>query len=283
MITTTKRGQLQELKSILKNEKRIITLDGYDRAVIAGWVHGCVDSAREALSYTSDPATAVVFASDIVDRSKPACSQYCIDLILDAISGKPNLFILQANHLFYHRIPFFPNDWWRNLTDLQFHQYTQVFDLLPYAVVTSNGLIVVHALPVPNLHNADHIKLGDESWYTLTWSRLNDQIATPDYFNSIEGSVIIRSHDHYGFEGWWYDKVLTITTSTNLPGTQRLLAVVDLTVDQIRMEHVDIINLDKEEIWQKLNQLHMGLWMLDLNISEFGIDLIRTVKVFMLP
>lgn len=164
-----------------------------------------------------------------------------------------NVFILQTNHLTYHHVKFLPNDWWSKLKvkDNKYRIYTELFDLLPYAVKTRNGgFIACHGIPVNNLSNAENILIGSSDWHSLTWGRLSDQMVTPLYIKSVlrsnNANIIIRSHDHYSQTKSFNNKVLTFTTSKNLPDTKRIIVEVDLNRRIKSIDDVKLIDIDRE-------------------------------------
>ena len=160
---------------------------------------------------------------------------------------------MQSNHLMYHREPFYPSEWWDQLSERTIYEYGEIFDQCPMAVLTKNGIIACHGLPLANLNEVHHTEIGSLDWFTIVWRRLTDQICTERYIQSVlkgnNANLIIRSHDHYGPLISHHDRVLTFTTSKNLPATKRIIVEVNLT-KKIRegVEDVKVVDLDKEEI-----------------------------------
>lgn len=185
---------------------------------------------------------------DVVDRGKFKFGLKCLTLLIEAKLRSGNVFILQSNHFTYHHIKFYPADFWLKLDSKAFANYTKMFDLLPYAVLSGNGLIACHGLPVQNLANGNNIKIGSSDWRTLIWSRLSDPLATPAYMKSVlksnKRSVVIRSHDHYSRTKTHNNTVLTFTTSKNLPDTKRLVVEVDLKKEIKSINDVKLIDID---------------------------------------
>lgn len=157
--------------------------------------------------------------------------------------------MLRTNHLTYEHRPFFPADFWHRLTCVERRKYIEVFDLLPLTATSDNGIIAVHGLPVKDVGKVDQIQPRSSDWHTLLWGRLSDPFATPEYISSVleqnGKSIVIRSHDHYGPLKSFNNKVLTFTTSTNLPRTKRLIAEVDLRKKIRDVNDVKIIDLDE--------------------------------------
>lgn len=189
-------------------------------------------------------------AGDPIDREDHMLGQECLDLLFEAKLKTGNVFILQSNHLMYHHIPFFPNEWWMHLHKKQYYKYTEIFDLLPYVVLTDH-VIALHGLPVKNLHNSDNIEIGSSDWYTITWGRLSDPIATKSYIKSVldnnNAKICIRSHDHYTETFTHGNRILTFTTSRNIPNTKRLVAVVDLTKKINSIIDIQLRDIDEGE------------------------------------
>jgi hypothetical protein len=242
---------IDEFKTILRSESRVVMLNGYNKAIFIGCVH-CDPSSLEWVlkRYANEPGTAIITVGDILDRGTFKSGLKCLDLLFKAKLHGGNVFICQTNHFTYHHIPYYPADFWDNLDDLGYLAFSELFDLLPYAVLTDNGVIACHGLPIINLADADNIKIGSSDWRTLTWCRLSDAMVTPAYIESVlssnGGSIIIRSHDHYAPITTHHKKVLTFTTSRNLPNTRRLVVEVDLTKNINNIGDVNIIDIDRE-------------------------------------
>ena len=201
-------------------------------------------------AYNDQPNIAIISIGDIIDRGKFIDGLKCLELLFNAKLQYKNVFILQTNHFTHAHHPFHPSEFWNHLNKLERKTFTDLFDLLPYAVMTANGIIGCHGLPVHNLSTADNFKIGSSEWYTLVWGRITDTMATPTYIKSVlqsnGKSVIIRSHDHYSRLKSHNNRVLTFTTSGKLPRTKRLIAEVDLKKEVTSIDDVKIIDLDKE-------------------------------------
>lgn len=212
-----------------------------------------MESIRWILNqYQHDLSTAIVVVGDITDRSiKWVDSQNCLDILIQAKLETGNVFLLQTNHLMYHQIPFYPCDWWSGLSGKEYEAYTELFDLFPYAVHV-NGVIACHGLPVPNLKDGNDIKIGSLDWYSLTWGRLSDAMCTRQYIDRILVSngfnLIVHSHDHHSPIFSHNKRVITFTTSQNIPNSKRLIVEVDLTQSVESHKDVKIIDIDKEDL-----------------------------------
>ena len=244
---------INEIKNMLRSEGRVLTLNGFNKAIFIGCVHCDTSSLKWVIDrYGEEQGTAIVTVGDILDRGRLKSGLKCLDLLFKAKMHGGNVFICQTNHFTYHHIPYYPADFWDNLDDPDFLAFSELFDLLPYAVLTNNGIIACHGLPVKNLANADNIKIGSSDWRTLTWCRLSAAMVTPAYIESVlssnGGSIIIRSHDHYAETETHNKKVLTFTTSGNLPNTRRLVVMVDLTKRINNIGDVNIIDIDREMV-----------------------------------
>jgi len=152
-------------------------------------------------NYAINPMVAIITVGDIIDRGKFKSALKSLELLFEAKLKGGNVFICHTNHFAYHHISFYPADFWLKLNKAAIANFTEVFDLLPYAALTGNGIVACHGLPVHNLHDINNVNIGSSKWYTLVWGRLHDAMATPEYIRSVlknnNCSVIIRSHDHY--------------------------------------------------------------------------------------
>lgn len=243
-----------DIKKLLIEQGRIVTLEGFKTAIFVGCVHSDTNAMRWLKDrYSACPDTATVLISDLFDRGSFQSGMECLNIALEWMLETQNIFMIASNHLMYHHVPFQPCEWWLGLSDRQYRDFVEIFDRLAFCVST-RGLVALHGLPVKNLQDANDIEIGSSDWLEIVWGRLVGPYA-PDknYMDSIlnEFTVCIRSHDHYGAPLWYSNStgsggsILTITTSKNLLNTKRLVAEVSLEADIITKKDVRIIDLDE--------------------------------------
>lgn len=206
-------------------------------------------SVKHILNRYSASDTAIAIIGDILDRGTPQESQKCLDLLITEKLSTGNVYILQTNHLNFHHQRYSPAEWWY-ISPKNYQYYINLFDQFPYAVHTKNGVVAVHGLPPLGLIDQPNFEVGNPDWHTVNWARITDEYVDQTFIKktlrSNRANVIIRSHDHFAPRYTFENKVLTFTTSRNIPDTRPTIAILDLEKPINNVTDIKLIDLEVE-------------------------------------
>jgi predicted MPP superfamily phosphohydrolase len=248
------------LKELLSRDGRLIRLPSQGKAVFVGDTHGDFQATEEVFRRFFRPGYTLVFLGDYVDRGVQS-KENLLFLLKKKREAPQQVFLLMGNHEGYCLLPFYPADFWESLSREENTLLSEIFQLLPFAAVTENGLISVHGvLPdVAEVSEIDNIQLCSLHWLQLTWGDFAN--APGDFIDKFEGrptygedyfkramkqlnkNVLIRSHQPHAKPILFDKRCLTLMTSLAYSPI-RTVAIADLekpiikTVDDL--EIVDI-------------------------------------------
>jgi hypothetical protein len=252
--------KFNSVRKILVRDQRLIRLQAKGKAVFVGDTHGDLDATKTVFRQYFKPGYTLVFLGDYVDRGPD--SRDNIEFLLEKKAEAPDqIFLLAGNHEGYCFLPFSPADFWESLAPHEYESFSDIFQFLPFAVVTENGIIALHAaLPdVNTLEGINTIQLCSEQWQQLTWG---DFAETPgevisnfeerpkfgiDYFRRVirqlGKNVLIRSHQPQIKPVIFDKRCLTLMTSYSYTFI-RLIAVVDLENPVINsVDDIEIVEI----------------------------------------
>ncbi len=219
---------LKKAKEIFIEESSLIEIKECKRVIFVGDTHGEVSVSKKVLRDYIRPGNKVVFLGDYVDRGK--YSKENIDfLISKKIKYKHKIYLLQGNHEGYKTVPLFPDDFWKNLSKEDFHNYSETLSFMPLVVIAGNVIALHGALPdTISLKEINKIKSGDNNWMRVTWGDFYEKekcaiLSRPqfgkEYFSKImkryNKKILVRSHQA-GVPRFLFDKrCITIFSSGN--------------------------------------------------------------------
>jgi predicted MPP superfamily phosphohydrolase len=251
---------LPAVKELLIHDGRLIRLPEQGKAVFIGDTHGDFEATEEVFRRYFKPGYILVFLGDYVDRGDQ--SRENLEFLLNKKQEAPNqVFLLMGNHEGYCMLPFYPADFWESLTTDENALFSEIFQFLPFAAITNNGLIAVHGVP-PDVHETaeiNNIHLCSSHWQQLTWA---DFVNTPgefieeyggrptygeDYFKrtmkQLSKNVLIRSHQPHAKPILFDKRCLTLMTSLAY-SPLRTIAIADLEEPIIEtVEDLDILDI----------------------------------------
>ncbi|MEW6052900.1 MAG: metallophosphoesterase family protein [Nitrospirota bacterium] len=248
------------LQEIFARDDRLIRLPSKGRAVFVGDTHGDLDATETVFKLFFEPGNILIFLGDYVDRGEE--SRENMEFLLQKKSDAPDrVFLLAGNHEGYCSLPFSPADFWESLSPEEFRYYSSICRFLPFAAVSSNGLLAVHGAP-PDVSDAEKIntiQMCSEQWQQLTWgdfmeeqgefigSRGGRPVFGEDYFSrtmkQLGARVLIRSHQPQIRPVIFGKRCLTLMTSYYYTFS-RHIAIADL--EKTYINSVD--DLDRTEI-----------------------------------
>ncbi|NWF99029.1 MAG: serine/threonine protein phosphatase [Nitrospirae bacterium] len=235
---------LDKIRDIFLYDGKLIKLPSKGKAVFVGDTHGDFDATQVVFDNYFKAGYIIILLGDYIDRGPE--SRENVEFLLNKKYESPEqVYLLSGNHEAYCSFQFQPADFWESLSDHEMKYYSEVFKLLPYAAITSSGLLAVHGVP-PDLTDLEHIKkieICDEKWFQLTWGDLSEEsgelLSKPnerpkygfDYFKRVMKqlgmNVCVRSHQN-GINRIIYNKrCLTLMTSYAYL-IERTIAVIDL-------------------------------------------------------
>jgi len=248
---------LESLKKVLTRDGRLIRLPDKGKAVFIGDTHGDFDATETVFRFYFKPGYVLIFLGDYVDRGKR--SRENIEFLLNKKTEAPGqVYLLTGNHEGYAVLPFYPADFWENISADDKTFFSEACELLPYAAVTENGLIAVHGVPpdIDGLENINNIRPGGNHWQQLTWGDFAEMpgnflgnyggrpVYGRDYFTTtmdrLGKKVLIRAHQPHIKPAIFERHCLTLMTS-HAYKPERLIAVADLekpvieTVDELEV------------------------------------------------
>ncbi len=255
-----KMPDLPIVKELLIHDGRLIRLPEQGRAVFIGDTHGDFEATEEVFRRFFRPGYTLVFLGDYIDRGDQ--SRQNIEFLLNKKKEAPNqVFLLMGNHEGYCMLPFYPADFWESLTTDENILFSEILQFLPFAAITDNGLIAVHAAP-PDVHEAaeiNNIALCSSHWQQLTWADfanmpgefIEEYGGRPtygeDYFKrtmkQLRKNVLIRSHQPHVKPIIFDKRCLTLMTSLAYSPI-RNIAIADLEKPIIEtVEDLDILDI----------------------------------------
>jgi predicted phosphodiesterase len=236
--------KFQFYKEILERDQRLVRLRAKGKAVFVGDTHGDLDATETVFSRYFKPGYTLVFLGDYVDRGPD--SKENIEFLLKKKSEAPDqVFLLMGNHEGYCSVPFRPADFWESLAPDEYNVFSDIFRVLPFALVTENGILAVHGVPpaVDTLEEVNTIQLCSEQWHQVTWGdfvempgeRVNDPKDRPGFgegyfirvMKQLGKSVLIRSHQPKIEPVIFGKRCITLMTSYAYTFT-RHIAIADL-------------------------------------------------------
>ncbi len=236
--------KFQFYKEILERDQRLVRLRAKGKAVFVGDTHGDLDATETVFSQYFKPGYTLVFLGDYVDRGPD--SKENIEFLLKKKSEAPDqVFLLMGNHEGYCSVPFRPADFWESLAPDEYNVFSDIFQVLPFAVVTENGILAVHGVPpaVDTLEEVNTIQLCSEQWHQVTWGdfvempgeRVNDPKDRPGFgegyfiraMKQLGKNVLIRSHQPKIKPVIFDKRCITLMTSYAYTFT-RHIAIADL-------------------------------------------------------
>ncbi|MCX6815060.1 MAG: metallophosphoesterase family protein [Candidatus Aenigmarchaeota archaeon] len=252
------KSLLEEVGKILQNESKLIQLPSYGRGIFVGDTHGDLNASEKVIHGYFDKDTIVVFLGDYVDRGQK--SRENMDYLLEKKLENPkNLFLLTGNHDGYKILKWYPQNFWRFLSEEERNSYANVLAELPLAV-SGNGIIALHGgLPDVNLEKIKEIEPGSEQWLRITGGDLKDiergymeisDSGRPEFgrkyfervMKKLGKNVLIRSHQP-GARGIMYDnRCLTLFTSHEY-FPKRTIAIADLGKEVKTVDDIDILEI----------------------------------------
>jgi hypothetical protein len=236
--------KFQFYKEVLARDQRLIRLQAKGKAVFVGDTHGDLDATETVFSQYFKPGYSLIFLGDYVDRG-PDSQDNIAFLLEKKLEAPDQVFLLMGNHEGYCSVPLCPADFWESLAPDEYNSFSDIFQLLPFAVVTDNGIFAVHGAPpsVDKLEEINAIQLCSEQWHQVTWGDfvemqgkiVNDPEGRPkfgeDYFlrvmKQLGKDVLIRSHQPRIKPIIFDKRCITLMTSYAYTFT-RLIAIADL-------------------------------------------------------
>jgi predicted MPP superfamily phosphohydrolase len=171
------------------------------------------------------------------------------------------VFLLMGNHEAYCLRPFSPADFWESLSSDESASLSEIFQSLPFAAVTENGIIALHGV-LPDVHEVaeiNDIRLCSPRWHQLTWGDfvnmpgefIDDYGGRPtygeDYFKRImkqlNKNVLLRSHQPHAKPVLFGKRCITLMTSLAYSPI-RTIAIADLEKPTITtVEDLEILDI----------------------------------------
>ncbi len=247
----------ERIKTVFKQEPRLIRLSNKGKVVFVGDTHGDLEATGKILDVYLKPGYYLVFLGDYIDRGPH--SRENIELLLRTKLERPRqIFLLMGNHEGQPILPFCPADFWEDLSIEEQIKFGDIFKLFPFAAVTPNGVLALHGVPpdVTSLEEIERIELGSEQWQQITWGDFAEEngdflgnfwgrpVYGRDYFERVmrqlKCTVLVRAHQVHIKSVIFASRCLTIITSKAYKPT-RTIAIVDLerpvikTVDEITL------------------------------------------------
>jgi predicted MPP superfamily phosphohydrolase len=248
---------LPTVKELLILEGRLIRLPAQGKAVFVGDTHGDFEATKEVFRRYFKPGYTLVFLGDYVDRGDK--SRENLEFLLKKKQEAPNqVFLLMGNHEGYCMLPFYPADFWESLSPDENKLFSEIFQFLPFAAISENGIIAVHGVPpdVQGVAEINNIHLCDSRWQQLTWGDfanvpgefIEEYGGRPtygeDYFKrtmkQLNKNALIRSHQPHAKPILFDKHCLTLITSFAYSPI-RTIAIADLekliikTVDDLEI------------------------------------------------
>lgn len=253
-------SDLPTLKDLLVHDGRLIRLPSQGKAVFVGDTHGDFDATEEVFRRYSKPGYTLIFLGDYVDRGDQS-KENLLFLFKRKREAPEQVFLLMGNHEAYCLRPFSPADFWESLSPNEYASLSEIFQSLPFAAVTENGLIAVHGvLPdVNEVAEINNIQLCSPPWDQLTWGDfvnmpgefIEDYGGRPtfgeDYFERVmkqlNKNVLLRSHQPLAKPVLFDGRCITLMTSLAYSPI-RTIAIADLEKPTIAtVEDLEIIDI----------------------------------------
>ena len=234
----------KSLKKTLSRDGRLIRLPAKGKAVFVGDTHGDLEATHTVFQRYFQSGHILVFLGDYVDRGE--YSRQNIEFLLEKKQDAPDqVFLLMGNHESYSLLPFYPADFWEGLSLEEEKSFTGIFQLLPFAAMTRNGLLAVHGVP-PDVNTVDEIEkiqLVSDQWHQIAWGDFVEMtgdflgnyrgrpVYGENYFNrtmeNLQRTVLLRSHQPYIKPVIFNNRCLTLMTS-HAYKPERTVAIADL-------------------------------------------------------
>ena len=225
----------------------LITFKPEGKIIFVGDTHGDFDATNKVFEKYFKPHTKIVFLGDYVDRGSD--SKKNVDYLLKKKKEHPRkIYLLKGNHEAFPLKNFMPADFWMNLTQRQYINYSNKFSELPLALSVGNILALHGALPEINkLEEINQIKDKTSNWNAILWGdfveRGSDRMIYSNslrpcfkdfYFKKIMKrigkNILIRSHDPTVNKIIYENKCLTLFTSNAYNNdSKRNIAIADFT------------------------------------------------------
>lgn len=252
--------EIDYIKQILARDQRLIRLQSKGKAIFVGDTHGDLDATETIFRHYFKPGYILIFLGDYIDRGPN--SRDNIEFLLEKkVEAPQQIFLLSGNHEAYCLVPFRPADFWESLSPDEYEYFSDIFKFLPFAAITENGIIALHAA-IPDVNALDEInsiQICSEQWLQLSWGDFGEATGElisnfgerpkfgKDYFmrvmNKLGKNVLIRAHQPNIKPVIFDRRCLTLMTSYSYT-FMRLIAVVDLekpvinTVDDIKIVEI---------------------------------------------
>jgi hypothetical protein len=229
------RGQLDNEAAV---DNKLVKLPMHRRAIFVGDIHGESDSLSEILqrtnftseSLSSDERGYLVFLGDFVDRGPHSIETLSMLFALKT-QFKQNVVLLKGNH----ELPDVNSRY--GFVDEVMSKYphdgneiytlcNRLFEKLPHAVVTANGIFAAHAGIPENVSTLRQIAdLTENGLQQLLWNDPRPEIrgfennyerdplglseikcfgedVTEKFLKDIRAKVLVRAHEHLGGTGY---------------------------------------------------------------------------------
>jgi predicted MPP superfamily phosphohydrolase len=253
-------SDLPTLKELLVHDGRLIRLPPRGKAVFVGDTHGDFEATEEVFRRYFKPGYILVFLGDYVDRGDQS-KENLLFLFKKKREASGQVFLLMGNHEAYFLHPFSPADFWESLSPNEYASLSDMFQFLPFAAVTENGLIALHGA-LPDIHEVakiNAVQLCSPHWHQLTWGDfanmpgefIEDYGGRPtygeDYFKRImkqlNKNVLIRSHQPHAKPILFGKRCITLMTSLAYSPI-RTIAIADLERPTIETaEDLEILDI----------------------------------------
>jgi diadenosine tetraphosphatase ApaH/serine/threonine PP2A family protein phosphatase len=251
-------------------DNRLIRLPPHGRSIFVGDIHGELDSIQEILRRTnfvdanlgSCDRGYIVFLGDLVDRG-PNSVEALTTLFALKIRFKGNVILLKGNH----ELPDvnfrygFKDEVRRKYQPHGNEVYelcNRLFEKLPHAVVTANGIFAAHGGIPENVSTIAQVAdLDGDELEQLLWNDPRPEIegfeqnhgrdpmgltsikyfgddVTTRFLNGIGAKILVRGHEYYGGSGYMAvsKRVLTIFSAKyGRPDWKRAYIDTDLSKD----------------------------------------------------
>ena len=234
----------KQIKEILEKEPRLIEIKKAKKIIFVGDTHGDLEASQKIIKDFLKKGNKIVFLGDYVDRG--LFSKENLEFLLKAKEKNPDqIFLLQGNHEGHRILPFFPANFWQNLSPLEYTTFSTIVENMRLVAVAGDVIALHGALPdVKNLENVNRIKLGSKEWEQIVWGDFVDQkgeylgrdLSTGrpqfgrDWFFKLmkrfRKKILIRAHDPRAPQFMFDDRCLTIFTSSAYP-RERTIAILD--------------------------------------------------------
>ncbi len=223
---------MKKILEVLKNEPRLIEVSKANLVVFVGDTHGDFEASKIVVKNYLKSGNILVFLGDYVDRG-PNSRENLDFLLQNKLKYPEQIYLLQGNHEGHRILPFYPADFWENLSSVDYQYYAEIVEKFPLIVVAKNVISLHGALPdLENLKQVNKISLGSEIWKQITWGDFQEVAGKKLDFDSFTGrpqfgkdwfynlmnrfnkEVLIRAHQPDAPLYLFNNRCLTIFTSS---------------------------------------------------------------------